>query len=75
MSLNFQDRLEISCHRQHSTLQWEAFATDVERVESVGEVRAFLQAALVCLPCLLQAFVLVAVIDAGGLYKSLPNSS
>lgn len=55
----FEKKLEVACSRQQSNLLGEAFTADVERIESVGEVRAFFQVALVRLARLFEAYLLL----------------
>ena len=51
--------LEIRRCRKHYLLLRKTFATDIERIESVGEVRAFFQVALVRLARLFEAYLLL----------------
>ena len=51
--------LEIRRCRKHYLLLRKTFAADVERIESVGEVRAFLQTAFVRLAHLFEAYLLL----------------
>ena len=51
--------LEIRRCRKHYLLLRKTFATDVERIESVGEVRAFFHVALVRLARLFEAYLLL----------------